>query len=369
MVKEVWIDPWSSDLPKNYTKTIKDFGLERFNVNDFPDPNMLMRRGFVICGRDLKLISKCIKEKKPFYVLTGIMPTAEKLHFGTKSVIDQVIYFQKKGAKTFVLIADLEAAATRGLSLREARRRALDVHLPCYIALGLDPKKTEFYFQSENDSVRNLSFVLSNKASLNEYRAIYGNPEPSRIMSSVLQVSDILHPQIKEPMPGIIPVGIDQDPHIRLSRDIAKRAKEFKFFPPSSINHKFVPDLSGSFKMSKSEGNSLFLLDSNEEIKRKISKALTGGQKTLEEQKKKGGDPDKDMIFELFKQHLITDDNELEKRIKDYKEGKILDSENKKYAIELLQKYMEDFRKKYDEAKKISKELSVSHFKSSLNLL
>ncbi len=311
-----------------------------------------MRRGIVFAGRDLKIISKCIKEKKPFYVLTGIMPTAEKLHFGTKSVIDQVKYFQKHGAETYVLIADLEATATRGLPLKEAQRRALEIHIPCYIALGLNPQKTKFYFQSKNNEVRNLAFILSNKATLNEYKAIYGNPEPSRIMASILQVSDILHPQLKEPIPGIIPVGIDQDPHIRLSRDISKRAKEFKFFQPSSINHKFVPDLLGNLKMSKSEGNSLYLLDTDEEIKRKISKALTGGQKTLEEQKKKGGNPDNDMLFELFKQHLIDDDKEFKKRIKDYKEGKILDSENKKYATELLQKYMKDFRKKYEEAKK-----------------
>ena len=89
----------------------------------------------------------------------------------------------------------------------------------------------------------------------------------------------------------------------------------------------------------------------SDESKKKISKALTGGQKTLEEQKKKGGNPDNDMLFELFKQHLMNNDKEFEKRIKDYKEGKILDSENKKYATKLLQEYMKGFRKKYEQAK------------------
>ena len=42
----------------------------------------------------------------------------------------------------------------------------------------------------------------------------------------------------------------------------------------------------------------------------------------------------KDMIFELFRHHLISDDKELAKREKDYKAGKITDSENKKYATE-----------------------------------
>ena len=148
-------------------------------------------------------------------------------------------------------------------------------------------------------------------------------------------------------MPGIVPVGIDQDPHIRLSRDIAFRAKNFGFVLPSSINVKFLPSLNGSLKMSKSEGNALYLLDSDEEIKKKISKALTGGQKTLKEQEEKGGNPEKDTLFELFRQHLITDDKELKKREEDYRQGKILDSENKEFATKLLIKFMRDFRKKY----------------------
>ena len=355
-MKQGYIDPWASALPKDYLDLAKKFGLEKFEAGNLPSVNLLMKRGFVFAGRDLKVIFDCIKNKKPFYALTGIMPSADKVHFGTKSVIDLMVYFQKHGAETYVLVADLEAAATRGTSLEEARKRALEVHVPCYIALGLDAKKTKFYFQSDNDDVRNLAFELSNKASLNEYRAIYGNSEPSRIMASVLQVADILHPQIKKKMPGIVPVGIDQDPHIRLSRDIAKRAG---FIPPSSVNMKYLPSLSGDMKMSKSEGNSLYLLDSDAEIKKKVSKALTGGQKTKQEQEEKGGNPDKDMLFELFRQHLIESDSELKKREDDYKKGKLLDSENKEFATKLLIKFMKDFRKKYESARKQVRKLGI----------
>ncbi len=348
-MKQEFIDPWASALPKDYLDLVKKFGLEKFEAGNLPSVNLLMRRGFVFAGRDLKTIFDCIKNKKPFYALTGIMPTADKVHFGTKSVIDLMVYFQKHGAETYVLVADLEAAATRGTSLEEARKRALEVHIPCYIALGLDAKKTKFYFQSDNDDVRNLAFELSNKATLNEYRAIYGNAEPSRIMASILQVADILHPQIKKKIPGIVPVGIDQDPHIRLARDIARRSG---FIPPSSVNMKYLPSLAGGMKMSKSEGNSLYLLDSDEEIKKKISKAVTGGQKTKQEQEEKGGNPDEDMIFELFRQHLIESDSELKKREEDYRNGRLLDSENKEFATKLLIKFMKDFRKKYESAKK-----------------
>jgi len=356
-MKKEFIDPWSLELSGNYKDIVHKFGLERFNLEDFPKPNLLMKRGFVFAGRDLKKISNCIKNKKKFYVLTGIMPTSDKIHFGTKSIIDMMIYFQKQGAETYILVADLEAAATRGVELKQARKRALEIHIPCYIALGLNPKKTKFYFQSENDEVRNLAFELSNKATLNEYRAIYGNAEPPRIMASILQVADILHPQLKKKMPGIVPVGIDQDPHMRLSRDIASRAKKFGFIPPSSINIKFLRSLTGNLKMSKSKGNSLYLLDDDNEIKRKVIRALTGGQKTLTEQKEKGGNPEKDMLFELFRQHLIQDDNKLKQREEDYRNGKIPDSENKDYAVKLLIKFMHDFRKKYKKARKKTEKL------------
>ncbi|MFA6089725.1 MAG: hypothetical protein WC755_07735, partial [Candidatus Woesearchaeota archaeon] len=104
------IDPWGSELPEDYTKIMKDFGLEHFDESKFPNPNRLMRRGIVFAGRDLNIISKCIQEKKPFYVLSGIMPTNDKIHLGNKMVVEQIRYFQEHGAHAYILVADLESA-------------------------------------------------------------------------------------------------------------------------------------------------------------------------------------------------------------------------------------------------------------------
>ena len=104
------IDPYGSELVEDYTKAIKEFGLEIFTPGMFPEPNRVMRRGVVFGGRDLKIIAKCIKEKKPFYALSGIMPTNDQIHLGNKVVVENLAYFQKHGAITFILIADLEAA-------------------------------------------------------------------------------------------------------------------------------------------------------------------------------------------------------------------------------------------------------------------
>ena len=59
------IDPYGSELVEDYSKIVKDFGLESFNVDLFPNPNRIMRRGVVFAGRDLKIISEAIKNKKP----------------------------------------------------------------------------------------------------------------------------------------------------------------------------------------------------------------------------------------------------------------------------------------------------------------
>ena len=160
------IDPWCSTLIEDYTKLIKDFHLEEFDVSLFPNPNRIMRRGSVFSGIGLKQVANAIKNKKPFYVLSGIMPSAEKIHFGNKMVVEMISYFQKQGAETYILIADLESQITRGVSLEEARQRALDFHIPAYIALGLDPKKTIFYFQSDNVEVMHAAYKYSKKVDI-----------------------------------------------------------------------------------------------------------------------------------------------------------------------------------------------------------
>ena len=249
--EKVIVDPWGKDLVEDYSRLIKEFGMQEFDISLFPEPNHLMRRGVNFGGQDLAIISKCIEEKKPFYCLTGIMPSSEKIHLGTESVIQNVKYFQDHGAKTYVLIADVESQATRGISIEEGQKRALNFHIPAYIALGLDPQKTIFYFQSKNKTVSNLAAICAQKVTENEFRAIYGSVHPAKVISAFTQMGDMLHPQLEEAMPGVIPVGIDQAPHIRMSRDIARRLREeYGFFPPAALYNKYTSALDGSFKMS-----------------------------------------------------------------------------------------------------------------------
>ncbi len=364
MVK-VTIDPWGSSLIKDYESVIGQYGLESFTENvlkKLPNPNRLMRRNMVFAHTDLNPIINAINNKKDFYVLTGIMPTLDQIHFGNKMVIENVKYFQDNGAKTYVLVADLEAAATRDVSLEEAQRRALKFHIPAYIALGLDPKKTIFYFQSKNEKVKNLAFIFSRKITLNEFRAIYGTAEPERIMSSLLQAGDILFPQLEKSMPGIIPVGVDQTPHVLLSRDIANRTKDlFNFTPPSGIYNKYTPSLDGTLKMSKSKPESCITIPEDIEAGcKKIRKAFSGGRDSLEEHRRLGGIPEKDMAFELLKEHFIEDDGKLQKIYDDYKSGKLLSGDVKDIACKEFTKFMKDFDVKLERARNLVSSLNFS---------
>jgi len=353
------IDPWGSCLVEDYACVVRDFGLEQFRASAFPKPNRIMRRGVVFAGRDLQRIAECIKNKKPFYALTGIMPSSEKIHLGTRLVVDNLKYFQEHGAKTFILVADLEAAAARGVPVAEARKRALEFHIPAYLALGLDYRKTAFYFQSENTTVIKLAFEASQKITLAEFKAAYGSAEPGRIMSAVTQIGDILYPQAEKPLPGIIPVGIDQEPHIRLTRDYLNSIKSSKrFVQVSSIYHKFTPSLDGSLKMSKSKPESCIELPEDPKVAcKKIQRALTGARDTLEEHKRLGAIIEKDMVFELLKQHLVEDDNELKEIHDEYKSGRMSAGEIKQIACEKMTAFLKDFDAKLEDSRSLVKDL------------
>lgn len=352
----VLIDPWGAVLIEDYERLIENFGLHPFTdrlLNSLPEPNKLMRRKIVFAHRDLNKIIHAIKQKKRFYALSGIMPSAEKIHLGNKMVVENMAYFQKNGAETFMLIADLESAATRGVSIEEAKERALTFHIPAYIALGLDSKKTTFYFQSENSKIVNLAYMFSKRVNENMFRAVYGSLDPGRIFASLTQAGDMLFPQLENSMIGIVPVGIDQDPHIRLARDLANRTKSlFRFTPPASIYHKFTPSLDGGFKMSKSKPASYLEIPmATNESTRRLKNALTGGRKTEEEQKRLGGVPEKCVIFELEKQHFIEDDARLDQIYRECVSGQLLCGEHKEKVCDFFTRYMTEFDKRFERAK------------------
>ena len=116
--------------------------------------------------------------------------------------------------------------------------------------------------------------------------------------------------------------------------------------------------------MSKSKPESC--IDLPEDIKKvtkKIMRAKTGGRKTVEEQKKLGGEPEKCIIFELYKQHLIEDDKKLQKVYDDCKAGKLLCGEDKQNCVGLMAKFMEELTTNIEKARKNIDKINLVTFK------
>ena len=232
----VRIDPWSSNQSTDYARIIDQFGLSSLDGLDLPNATKLHRRGIVFAHRDLDVILGAHQRKESFGVLTGLMPSG-RMHLGHSMVIEQVRYYQEMGADVTIAVADLESQATRGVSLAKGRQIAREDYVANYAALGLLSDSTEVYFQSQRPAVQRLGFQLGKRTNLNEFESIYGfggETNLAHVQAPMVQVGDILHPQLDEYgglRPIVVPVGVDQDPHLRLTRGLAGKTNWFNVGP------------------------------------------------------------------------------------------------------------------------------------------
>ncbi len=227
---DVVLDPWGSATVSDYRKLFEEFGIEEFDdvLPEVPNPHYLMRRGVIFGDRGYRRVAEAMQNGEPFAALSGFMPTGDP-HIGHKLVFDELIWHQQQGGDTYGLIADLEAHSARGLSWEEIDEHSRD-YLLSLLALGFDAEEGTLYRQSENRELQDLSFELGSKARFAEFEGIYGfdgETNVSHVQSVVTQMGDILYPQLDEPKPTVIPVGPDQDPHVRLARDLAVRMRFF----------------------------------------------------------------------------------------------------------------------------------------------
>lgn len=358
------IDPWGSNII-DYEKLTTQFGIKSFKevIPSIPNASKLMKRGIIFGHRDYERIAEAIKKDKDYATMTGMMPSG-KMHIGHKMVVDQLKWYQKMGSDIYLSIADMEAYAARGIGKEESRELARKEYLENYIALGLDVTKDNFhvYLQSENEDVKNLAYTIGKKVTFSQMKSIYGfnnSTNIAHIYTPLLQVADILHPQLEKyggPKPVIVPVGPDQDPHIRLTRDLAaKYNEEYGFIEPSATFHRFMTGLTGEKMSSSKPKTAIYLTDTVKEATKKVKSAKTGGRDSLKEQKELGGRPDECSIYELLVYHLIEDDKKLEKIKEQCLTGEILCGNCKQCASELLTEMMEKLENKKEEASEIAK--------------
>ena len=445
MNDEVTIDPWGSSQSTDYSRIIDKFGLSSMDSVSIGSPSRLHRRGVVFAHRDLDMVLEAKRKGDPFGVLTGLMPSG-KMHLGHSMVIDQVKWFQQQGGDVTIAVADLESTATRGISLSEGKKIAKEEYVANYAALGLDPEKTTVYFQSQRSVVQKLGFQLGKRTNLSELEAIYGfdgSTNLAHVQAPLVQAGDILHPQLEEYgglRPIVVPVGIDQDPHLRLTRGLAAKTNWFNvsdakmglqvgvsvqednalvmgiepngrvnkevrkgvfsqivesisslgysdimsnpkhgtvnipsatskdkgairmallslerklggmgLLAPSSTYHRFAVGMTGDKMSSSKPKTTLFLGDDISTAEKKIKKSFSGGQSTVEEHRRLGGDPDKDVAYQYMMYFFEEDDTFLEEINQGYRSGKILAGEMKQLCIDRAGEWLSELSEKRDE--------------------
>lgn len=347
------IDPFGTSTVYDYDRIFADLGLKPIDdaiLGRIKHPSTLLRRGIDFAHVDFDKFLDAAKNKKDIAVMTGIKPT-NQFHLGSKMSAEEVIYFQREfGAKVFYAVADLEGMIDNGLSLEEQHKIAVD-NVADLLALGLDEKNAYIYKQSQERHVMNMAYIFSRKVTNNHLKNLYGDRPIGLYFSALTQCGDMLLPQLPEyggHKHVLVPVGVDQAPHIFLCRDIAAKVTgNYSFNPISGIFHKFFRSLKGDSKMSKRDPMSMLSLnDSPEEARKKVMGALTGGRKTVEEQRRLGGEIDKSVVFELYKYHFVDDDEKIESVAKAYSSGKMLDGEMKKEIADIVVDFLEKHQAK-----------------------
>ncbi len=223
---------------------------------------------------------------KEIIVLTGDRPTGP-LHIGhyVGSLANRLELQEKY--KQYVMVADLQALTDNMENYEKVRKNVLEVGLD-YLAVGLDPKKTTFFIQSMIPQIAELTMIYLNLVTVSrlqrnptikveiKQRGFEKSIPAGFLMYPVSQAADIT--VVKG---TLVPVGDDQLPMIEQTNEIVRslnRICQTDVLPEAKAlisKASRLPGIDGSAKMSKSEGNAIFLSDSPDVLKKKIMSMYT----------------------------------------------------------------------------------------------
>lgn len=350
------VTPWEVKGDLNYNKLVKQFGtklidklllkkLERYNKL-----NVMFRRGFIFSHRDLDLVLNDYDSGKGFFLYTGRAPSGP-MHIGHLIPLYITKWLQDTfRVNLYIQIPDEEKfLAKKELTLEDIDRWTNDNILDI-IAVGFDPDRT-FIFQNR-EYVRGLyttACKIAKKVNLSTAKAVFGFNNETNVGLVFYPIMQNV-PTFFEEKRCLIPSAIDQDPYWRVQRDIAE---SMGYFKTAAIHCKFLPPLTGVYgKMSTSIiDTAVFLHDLPEEVKRKVMKyAFSGGRATIEEHRKKGGNPNIDVSYQWLSIFFEEDDNKLKRIHDDYKSGKMLTSELKTVLINKINDFLREHAKKKADA-------------------
>lgn len=295
--------------------------------------------------------SETLKKRKR--ILTGDRPTG-KLHLGhyVGTLVNRVRLQDEY--EVFLLVADYHMLTTHNekKNILEVAENSREMILD-YLSVGIDPEKTTIYVQSLVPEVAEIYLFFSMLVTVPRLQRVptlkevmadqfIENPSAGLLAYPVLQAADILIVRA-----DLVPVGKDQESHIELCREIARRFNQQygKVFPEPEALIGEVATLvgtDGKAKMSKSLNNAIFISDDDEVVAKKVMNMYTDPTRIH------ATDPGHVEGNPIFIYHDAFNSNKEEvKELKDrYRKGRVGDVEVKKRLITAINNFLEPFRER-----------------------
>jgi len=342
------VTPYAVEGAIDYDRLREQFGADTLTADqkaDFPDPgHPLVDRDVFYAQRDLDPVLAAANSGDRHSIVTGRGPSGP-MHIGHVFPFYFAKYLQQQaGTLVYIPFSDDEKYFLKDKSMAEisdyTRQNILDI-----LAVGFDPERTRIIVDTADaDVIYPLATVFAKEVTQSTVNATYG--EPANIGLSLypaVQATHLLLPQLVEGRhPTLVPIAIDQDPHVRVCRDIAAKQRH-DVDKPGALLSQFLPSLDGPGKMSSSdEAPSILLSDDRETVFEKIqTHAYSGGQSDIEAHRAEGGNPEVDVAYQFLYYFFEDDDERIERLAREYRKGSLLSGELKEFAAERIANFLE----------------------------
>lgn len=275
-------------------------------------------------------------------LLSGVKPTGAPHIANYFGAMKQFVDMQDE-YESYIFIADYHAL--NFIQNKEEMQKNITGILLDYLAIGLDPKKTTIFKQSDMSENMELAWIFNTITTMPYLMRAHAFKD-AEAKNKDISVGTFDYPMLMAAdillySPDVVPVGQDQKQHVEIARDTAEKfnrifGETFKL-PKEVIMESMavIPGTDGQ-KMSKSYGNTIPLFASYEEIKKCVMSIVTDSS---------GGIPEN--VFAIHK--LLRPEEEL-RHIYEEKQGQY--KELKELLIEDLEKFIAPMREKRAELEK-----------------
>lgn len=354
------VTPWEVTGTIDYEKLTKEFGVKLLEpalhkrLQALAGEHHLERRGIFFAHMNLEPFLAAAEKGEPVYLYTGRAPSGP-VHLGHLLPWLYAVHLQRAlGATMLFQIPDEEKFLFKdNISLEDGTHWAANNILDI-IACGFDPARTKIFLDTKAaNRMYPIAIKVARKTTASKAKALFGLKNEDNVgkyfYSCMQSVPAFLPTELEgKPTQVLIPCGIDQDVHFRLTRDVAQ---SLGYPKPATILCRFLPSLEGGGKLSTSSGVAINTTDDEKTVRSKINKyAFSGGQDTVEAHRKKGGNPDIDSAFQLL-YYFHPDDEYIKKIADDYRAGTLLSGELKKLAADCVWEFLEAHQKRREAAR------------------